>query len=66
MAELPEDRVDPTPAFTNCAVDFFGLFIIKQGHKELKHYGVLFMCMGSRAVYIGDRLLRKCTLQIYL
>ena len=24
MADLPEDRVDPAPPFTNCAVDYFG------------------------------------------
>ena len=51
MAELPEDRVDPVPLFTICAVDYFGPFIIK-GHKELKRYGVLFTCMASRAVHI--------------
>ena len=52
MAELPEDRIDPAPPFTNCAVDFFGPFIIKQGRKELKRYGALFTCMASRAVHI--------------
>ena len=36
MAELPEDRVGPAPLFTNCALNFFSLFIIKQGRKELK------------------------------
>lgn len=51
--------VDPAPPFTNCAVDFFGLFIIKQGHKELKHYGALFMCMGSRAVHIDNKYCRQ-------
>ena len=52
MAELPEDRIDPAPPFTNCGVDFLSPFIIKQGRKELKRYGALFTCMASRAVHI--------------
>ena len=52
MAELPEDRLEPAPPFTNCAVDYFGPFIIKEGRKELKRYGVLFTCMASRAVHL--------------
>ena len=52
MAELPEDRVEPAPPFTNCAVDYFGPFNIKEGRKELKRYGALFTCMASRAVHI--------------
>ena len=56
MAELPECRIHP---ITNCAHDFFGPFIIKQGCEELKPYGALFTCMAFQAVH-------KCTLQIYL
>ena len=52
MSDLPEDRLEPTPPFTYCAVDYFGPFIIKDGRKELKCYGVLFTCMASRAVHI--------------
>lgn len=52
MAELPDDRVEPAPPFTNSAVDCFGPFIIKEGRKELKRYGVLFTCMASRAIHI--------------
>ena len=52
MAELPDDRMEPAPPFTNCAVDYFGPLTIKEGRKEMKRYGVLFTCMASRAVHI--------------
>ncbi|XP_044182389.1 uncharacterized protein LOC122963130 [Acropora millepora] len=52
MSDLPEDSLEPTPSFTYCAVDYFGPFIIKDGRKELKRYGVLFTCMASRAAHI--------------
>ena len=52
MAELPDDRVEPAPPFSNCTVDYFGPLIIKEGHKELKWYRVLFTCMASRAIHI--------------
>ncbi|XP_028412562.1 uncharacterized protein LOC114535455 [Dendronephthya gigantea] len=52
MALLPPDRLEPAPPFTNCAVDYFGPFVIKECCKELKRYGVLFTCMASRAVHI--------------
>lgn len=52
MSDLPEDRLEDTPPFTNCAVDYFGPFIIRERRKELKRYGVLFTCMASRAVHL--------------
>ena len=52
MATLPEDRVEPAEPFSYCAVDLFGPFLIKEGRKELKRYGVLFTCMACRAVHI--------------
>ena len=52
MANLPEDRVQASPPFTYCAVDYFGPFYIKEGRRELKGYGVLFTCMASRAIHL--------------
>ena len=52
MANLPSDRLEVSPPFTICGVDYFGPFIIKDGRKELKRYGVLFTCFASRAVHI--------------
>ena len=52
MAYLPEDRLEPGPPFSYCAIDYFGPFIVKERRSEVKCYGVLFMCMGSRSVHL--------------
>ena len=52
MADLPEDRVEATSPFDCSGVDYFGPFIIKEGRKELKRYGVIFTCLASRAVHL--------------
>ena len=52
MADLPEDRTEPAPPFTYCAVDYFGPCLIKEGRRELKRYGVLFTCMASHAGHV--------------
>ena len=52
LADLPEDRVEPAPPFTYSAVDYFGPFLLKEGRKEIKRYGVLVTCMASRAIHI--------------
>ena len=52
LADLPEDHVEPAPPFTYSAVDYFGPFLIKEGRKEVKRYGVLFTCMASRAIHL--------------
>ena len=51
MADLPEERVEPSSPFTYCGFDCFGPFIVKEGRKELKRFGLLFTCMSSRAVH---------------
>ncbi|XP_067314466.1 uncharacterized protein [Pseudorasbora parva] len=52
MADLPEERTETSPPFTFCGIDCFGPFIVKEGRKELKRYGLLFTCLCSRAVHI--------------
>ena len=52
MAPLPNDRLEEAPPFTYCAVDYFGLWYIKEGRKEMKRYGVIFTCMASHAVHL--------------
>ncbi len=52
MADLPEDRVEPSPPFSFCGMDCFGPFVTKHIRKEFKRYGLLFTCLCSRAVHI--------------
>ena len=54
MADLPRERVESTPPFTYCGMDCFGPFIVREGRKDLKRYGVIFTCMNSRAVHIEE------------
>ena len=50
MADLPSERVAPSPPFTYSGMDIFGHFIIKDGRKELKHWGL--PCLASRAIHL--------------
>lgn len=52
MADLPKERIEPSPPFTYCGMDCFGPFIVKQGRKEIKRYGLLLTCICSRAIHI--------------
>lgn len=65
MADLPADRVEVAPPFTNVGCDVFGPFPVKEGRKHLKRYGLLFTCMSSRAVHIEvlDDLSTDCFIQ---
>ena len=38
MADLPEDRLEPSPPFTYSAVDYFGPWLVKEGRKNVKRY----------------------------
>ena len=51
MADLPKERTNPSPPFTYCGVDYFGPFVIKEGRKSIKRWGVVFTCLASRAVH---------------
>ena len=35
MADLPTNGTTDEPPFTNCSVDIFGSFLIKEGRKQL-------------------------------
>ena len=52
MANLPYERTTKAPPFSYCGVDMFGPFYIKENRSELKRYGAIFVCLGSRAVHI--------------
>ena len=43
MTNLPKDHLEPAPPFAFSAVDYFGPWYIEEGHREVKHYGVLFI-----------------------
>lgn len=52
MINQPEDRLEPAPLLTYCKVDYFRLWYMKDGHRELKRCGVLFTCMAARAIHL--------------
>lgn len=52
MADLPKDRVQPAPPFSYCAVDYFGPWYVKEGRRQVKKYGLLIMCLASRALHL--------------
>ena len=52
MTDLPKERMSEEPPFTYCGVNLFGLFLVKDGRKEVKRYGALYTCLSSRAIYI--------------
>ena len=52
MADLPEERLDASTAFTNVGVDYFGPFTEKIGRRNEKRWCCLFTCLTVRAVHI--------------
>ena len=55
MENLPIERLKPAPTWTYTALDLFGPFKIKDKVKKRtteKAYGIIFKCLGTRAVYI--------------
>ena len=52
MAELPVDRLEPSPPFSYCGYDCFGPFHVTDGRKQSKRYGLIVTCLASRAIHI--------------
>lgn len=57
MADLPPDRMETAPPFTNVGFDVFGPWKIQTrklggGTSNSKRWGLVFTCLNSRAVHI--------------
>ena len=54
MADLPEERLDASSAFTIDGVDYFGPFIVKIGRTNEKGWCCFFTCLTMRVVHIEE------------
>ena len=53
VANLPADRVSPNkPPFSFVGFECFGLFWVKMARRQVKHHGVLFTCLATRAIHL--------------
>ena len=57
MVDLPADRMEEAPPFTNVGFDVFGPWMIhsrktRRGTANSKRWGLVFTCLGNRAVHI--------------
>ena len=57
MTDLPADRTEVTPPFTNVGFDVFGPWTIRSrktrgGAVTSKRWGLVFTCLRSRAIHI--------------
>ena len=57
MADLPADRTEVAPPFTNVGFDIFGPWMIRSrktcgGAANCKRWGLVFTCLSSRAIHI--------------
>tara|TARA_B110000881_G_scaffold142907_1_gene126249 strand:- start:157 stop:5301 length:5145 start_codon:yes stop_codon:yes gene_type:complete len=53
MANLPADRIAPDePPFSKVGMDYFGPLQVKRGRSQVKRYGVVFVCLASKAIHL--------------
>ena len=55
MGNLPKERLKPVPPWYSTSIDLFGPLTIRDAVKKRttsKAYGVIFNCIGTRAVYL--------------
>lgn len=56
MGDLPADRVNPQPVFSQVTTDFAGPFLVKsstlRNAKLLKAYFCIFVCLSTKAVHL--------------
>lgn len=52
VGDLPEERMDPATPFSRATLDCFEPYIIKEGRKDLKRYGVIYTSLASRGVHL--------------
>lgn len=55
MGNLPKERLKPAPPWYSTSIDLFGPFTVRDAVKKRttsKGYGVIFNCIGTRAVYL--------------
>lgn len=71
MAALPRTRVQPAPPFSRSSVDYMGPFSVRVGGPRsrtvVKTYGVVFVCMVTRAVHLelAENLSTGAFLDVY-
>ena len=52
LADFPKDRLKEAPLFTCCTIDMFGPFTVSVKRSDMKRYGVMLICLASRAIHI--------------
>ena len=57
MADLPTERVNPSPPFTNVGIDVFGPWQVvtrrtRGGASQSKRWAVIFTCLAIRAIHV--------------
>ena len=53
LGDLPQERVNPTPPFSNVGIDFAGPMPYRCGKTEAKCYLVVFVCFVTKAIHLG-------------